>query len=669
MASGSFPVTTTNEHISGAVTWSSTPNTAGNYSDVTATLRLSRTNTGFTTEGRGSFTISIGGNSKTNDNGNNQFVFTYNSNTFCVSHTVRIYHNDNGSGSVYISVSGGISRFTVKSTGKTVSLDTIPRYAKITSFTASNITRNSFKLNYAVDRAISGVQYQIGSGTWYNLPSDGVITGQPANAVISVRISVKNAASGLWTNSDYISVALTKTAIPNTPTLSSITCIQAVLNWTASQTVSEIQYNINGGAWINPGIYYGAATSGVFEITGLSPGTEYRIHIRVRDSVHGTWSGGSGARYITTVALSTAATPNFNLESSLPVAISRPNANLVHDVYMEVWYDSKVNSVAHNVLSNIGTSATLTPTTAAVNTIFSKRPTSNFAEVRLRVVSRWGANGTIQGTTYTAWGKANIVNANPSIASVTYKDINSTIQAILDNDQKILRNKSNLQVTAGLAKSQKGASLASYKVTIGGNEYSASASGTEQDGRVIGVGLVNQAANQTAVLTVIDSRGNTASIGFTVQMLDYAAPQFIQASADRLNNYEEPTDMNIEARRAVVKPGTVDVNEIYLRYRIRENPSGSYGNWVDLTRQNSYINGIWQNVTVAQYMADYPNNKSYTVEVGISDKFTDWDTILVPLLEGIALLRYLQDRIEAGVPIMDQETGQPYIFFAESEEW
>src|SRR5699024_9803731 len=134
-----------------------------------------------------------------------------------------------------------------------------------------------------------------------------------------------------------------------------------------------------------------------------------------------------------------------------------------------------------------------------------------------------------------------INNANPSIASASYKDTNTAVQEIISNNQKILRNLSTLQVTAGQATSQKGATLKSYKVSIGGNEYTVNTSGTSETGKGITVGKVNQANNQTAVLTVVDSRGNTASRNFTVQMIDYQAPQFIQASADRLNNYEKPS--------------------------------------------------------------------------------------------------------------------------------
>ena len=274
-----------------------------------------------------------------------------------------------------------------------------------------------------------------------------------------------------------------------------------------------------------------------------------------------------------------------------------------------------------------------------------------------------------KGTNYSSNAIATIVNAEPSISSVSYRDINGSVQAIIGNNQKILRNKSDLQVIAGTAKSQKGATLKSYKVTIGGSEYITTASGTEQSGRIINIGKVNQANNQTAVLTVADSRGYTATRCFVVQLIDYQEPQFIQASADRLNNYEKSSYLNIEGGRNIVKPNDIDVNGIEIRYRIKENPSGSWGNYVSAKSKDSYVSGVYQNFATNHYMNDYPNNKSYTVEIQMRDKFSSYKTILVTLPEGIALLKFLEDKIKIGVPLIDDETEQPYIFFTESEEW
>lgn len=577
MASGSFNVTTSNTYIKGKTTWSSTSNgSSANTSDVTATLRLSRTNTGYTTQSSGTFFITINGTKSTSSN--TQRTFTYNSNTLCHTFTLKnVPHNSDGRKSITITVGGTQSRFTMSNQSGTATLDTIPRYAKISNFTLSSQTCTQFNIRCSADRAVDVRQYRIGSGSWTNM---------------------------------------------------------------GSETVT---------------------------VTGRSPNTRYNVQVRVRSTASGLYTT-SGTKSISTYRLNTAGGPTFSTGSSLTVNLSRASTSISSDVTLQMWADSqKWINVATSTQNS--TSVTFSLSTAQLNTIYNNRVSSKTSEVRLSIVNRWGHGGTSQGTSYSSTGTVTIVNASPSIAGVSYKDTNSTVQSILNNNQKILRNLSTLQVTTGQATSQKGATLENYRVKIGGSEYSTSASGTSQTGGVINIGKVNQSANQTATLTVTDSRGYTASRSFTVQMLDYAVPQFIQASADRLNNYEQPTTMNINARRTIVKPASVDVNTVEMRYRIKQNPSGSYGSYINLVAEKGSASGIYQNANVSQYMSDYPNDQSYTVEVGIRDKFTGWNTILITLTEGIALLRYLQDRIEAGVPLVDQNTGQPYIFFTESEEW
>jgi hypothetical protein len=531
-------------------------------------------------------------------------------------------------------------------------LTTIPRYAAITSFYASDITRNTYKINYATDKPVSAVQYSKDGGAWTTFPAGGSFTGS-ANATHSMKIRVQATDSGLWTESGTINVVMVKTATANTPSLASKTCIQAVINWSASQTVTEVEYKVGSGAWVSAGTFT-ARTSGSFTIPGLVPGTAYTIYVRVKDAIHSLVSAQSSGLAVTTVALSSISSGvGFDVEASQGVTISRPDSNLVHDVTLEAYYDGVWNNVPLTAAqSNVATGATLTASAAANTTLFNKHPTTKSISIRVKVNVRWGAGGTIQGTVYKT-GTATIVNANPSIASVAYSDTNATIQAIIANNQKILRSKSTLQVVAGLATSQKGATLKTYKVSIGGSEYSANAGAglTSETGKAITVGTVNQASNQTAVITVTDSRGNIATRSFTVQMLDYYAPQILSAAAQRLNNYEMPTTMVMSARRAAVKPASTDVNEIYLRYRIKLNPSGTYGSYVTLTGVNGSLSGIWQAIAVSQYMDDYPIDQSYTVEIGISDKFTGYVVTTVQLTEGIALMRFLKDRIDVGVPM------------------
>lgn len=138
MASGSFTGTTSNDKIIPKITWSSKQNIEGNYSDVTATLTYSRTNSGYTTSGRFSGSITIDGTKTTDslDVNEAQISITYNSNTFAMKATKRVYHNDNGSKKITISATGSLSggsSLTSTTIADEVTLDTIPRQATITS--------------------------------------------------------------------------------------------------------------------------------------------------------------------------------------------------------------------------------------------------------------------------------------------------------------------------------------------------------------------------------------------------------------------------------------------------------------------------------------------------------------------------------------------------------
>lgn len=526
----------------------------------------------------------------------------------------------------------------------------------------------------------SGTVYCTINGTRYSasITSSQTITSSPrvlftktlnishnsnGTKVLGISASISHARFSSGTNS----ANFTLTTIPRyvkitSYSISDIRGTQLKVNFGTDKAINAQQYRLNSGTW------HTLPSNGI--ITGLSPGTRYNVQIRVRSAQSNLWTD-SANRAITTVRLSTYTIPDFDIGNNISVTISRGHSNIYHDITLQLWSDELYGWIDLTTKTNISTSTTFVLTESQINQSYNTRKNSRRVTYRIKVINRWGLNGTVQGINDSGNFFGNIVNAEPTIDSVTYFDTAVAVQNILNDDQKILRNKSELRVKAGTATAKKGATLKSYKVTIGGNEYTVNAGTnvTEETGKLINVGYVNQSANQTAILTVTDSRGYTASKSFTVQILDYVEPQFLQAVAERVNNYEKSSFLKIEGRRSIVKPADIDVNETYLRYRIKENPSGTYGSYIDVISENTSIQGIYQNFNTNQYMNDFPNNLSYTVEVGIKDKFSDWKTILITLPEGIALLRFLQDQIQAGVPLVDQSSGQPYIFFAESEEW
>ena len=124
--SGAFTGTTGNQYIFPTIKWSAVQSIDGNYSDVTATLYYSRSNSGYTTTGTWSGGITING-SRTS--GSKYLEIFYQSGTLAISATTRVYHKADGSKDITISADGSIGGTSLSSTSisATVTLDTIPR--------------------------------------------------------------------------------------------------------------------------------------------------------------------------------------------------------------------------------------------------------------------------------------------------------------------------------------------------------------------------------------------------------------------------------------------------------------------------------------------------------------------------------------------------------------
>lgn len=116
----------------GQLSWYSEPDTASNSSEVTVTLQYGKSNSYSGTTGTFTGWLSIDG-----DEASDSYYGTIESYWHDMfSHTVRVYHDDDGKGSVYIegSVSGpGGTSLAGKtaSGGETITLDLIPRQASL----------------------------------------------------------------------------------------------------------------------------------------------------------------------------------------------------------------------------------------------------------------------------------------------------------------------------------------------------------------------------------------------------------------------------------------------------------------------------------------------------------------------------------------------------------
>lgn len=132
------------------------------------------------------------------------------------SYTRPVGHNDDGSKTIYISgsikgPSGTSLANATSSGGDNFTLDTIPRYANITSFSASSIDETSVRVSWNADASCDTVQYSLDNGAW-TVPTGSTyptftISNLAAGSNHYLKIRVKRTDSQLWTESSIIAAS------------------------------------------------------------------------------------------------------------------------------------------------------------------------------------------------------------------------------------------------------------------------------------------------------------------------------------------------------------------------------------------------------------------------------------------------------------------------------
>ena len=159
---GTILGTTSNAYVQSAIDWYYDPNTEKNTTTVTARLYYRRTNTGYTTGGTGSFTITINGTTTTKTGVKLEISSSW---VEAMSASVIVPHNADGSKSVAISATGSLppSSLTVTYCSGTVTLPTIPRASTISCTTADIESNPTITISRASSSFTHTITYGFGS--------------------------------------------------------------------------------------------------------------------------------------------------------------------------------------------------------------------------------------------------------------------------------------------------------------------------------------------------------------------------------------------------------------------------------------------------------------------------------------------------------------------------
>jgi hypothetical protein len=220
------------------------------------------------------------------------------------------------------------------------------------------------------------------------------------------------------------------------------------------------------------------------------------------------------------------------------------------------------------------------------------------------------------------------VSADPVFTSdqLSYQDTNSDITAITGDDQLIVQNQSNLQISFSAAQALKYASISSYQVIFNGATTSYSSPGTYS------LGAVNSSQNLELQVKVIDSRGNFAAISKPVTVLDWTPP-IINAEAGRINNFESETNLTPNVQISSVN----GLNAItLLQYRAKKTSTTVWGSWIDISNSKTQI--VLDNIY------------AWDLEIQCSDKFSGSPSVsALTVPKGMPIMFFDTEKLSIGV--------------------
>ncbi len=528
-----------------------------------------------------------------------------------------------GSTSSYITFKCSWSSTANQSTNKSTVTVTVTA-TKSSSSTANTYGTQETKVTVGSSAQSNSGSFTLAPGKTITLFSKSYTVAHESDGTKSVKISATVGGNVMYGNG---SATVTLDKIPRYATVTQSNTAKtettATIKWSADSTIDYIWYSTNNGSsWT--GINVADGTSGTYTINGLNPNTKYNIKTRVRrkDSQLTT---DSSALAVTTYAYPYAnSMPSFTIGNKLTIGLYNPlNRSVTVNI---IGADN--SQISNDTTS--GTSITGYNGSVVVGRLYNSIPNAKYGTYRVRVT--YGSNvSTATGGRYTV----NENDCKPSIDSVAYQDTKASVIAITENNQQIVRNHSIVSYTATGLSAQKGASVSSCSVTVNGNTYNLTISGTSATG---GNATIDSGTNVDAVFTVTDSRGVTATKTCSVNMLDWQLPSAI-ITLQRQHNFYTATDLTVDAMFSSI----IGKNAITISYACTKDGDST-----------ATVTGTCQDNVLKTIQLD--NTYAWAVKVTLTDSFNGTTIYNLYISRGMPIIYFDRLKRSIGVNCFPQDS-------------
>lgn len=318
--------------------------------------------------------------------------------------------------------------------------------------------------------------------------------------------------------------------------------------------------------------------------------------------------------------------PNFTDEQNPTIEYINPSGSYASSLQACISLNEIDDLITWRDIPKNGTRYTFELTEIERNSLRASSITSNILPVTFILKT------IIEGETYYSKISRNmvIVNADPVFSGATYEDVNPITLEITEDDQKIIEGLSSVSFTLSNLSALKSSVLSSISISINGVVVTAPVSGTTLLSKVVSFGVVDASDDLEAIVTLIDSRGNTGTLSVPLSILSYSAPSAI-ISCNRDNNYETDTELVVNAAFSSLD----SKNELTIEYQYKEIDGST---WSALTEIS--------NNTPETISLD--NTKAWSLRVILTDLISS-TTYNLAVERGLPLVFYDRKRRSIGV--------------------
>lgn len=362
-------------------------------------------------------------------------------------------------------------------------------------------------------------------------------------------------------------------------------------------------YSTNGGStWI--GIWSGSASSGEYTTASsypLTPGTDYSVKTKVKAKGTQTESETTAMTVTTYLYPYPRTAPNFTIGDEVIIPIYNPLAR-------EITVTVKAGSTT--ILSTTTTGASVTIPTSSASALYSSIPNATSGAYTVTV--------TYSEQTRTESGTYSVPSSSaPTITGGTYQDTDTTVTNITGNNQKIIPSKSKVKFTATGISAKNSATVSSVKVNIDGTDYNMSLSGSTATVSNVTI----NSSQATAVITVTDSRGLTASKEVALDIIEYTAPT-LSATASRVSGYYSSTEITPTVNYTILGS-----NAVTIQLKARKTSESSYS--------------VTQNISSSgTSTVSLDNQYPWYILLTVTDSFGGSSTFEITIGKGIPLFYF-----------------------------